>query len=255
MRAYKGYLIDLDGTVYRGAERIEGAVSFINKLRERSIPYLFVTNNSTKSPKQVAAHLQQFSIDANEDDVLTSSLAAATVIRKENKGASVYMIGETGLREALIEQGLHLTKQDPDYVVVGLDRQLTYDKLATACLAIRDGALFYSTNADKAIPTERGLLPGNGSVTTLIAEATGAEPLYIGKPAAKMVDEALDRLGLNRNEVLMIGDNYETDILAGINAGVDTLLVHTGVTTKEDLRHVKSKPTYTCDDLRNWTIP
>jgi 4-nitrophenyl phosphatase len=254
MKAYKGFLIDLDGTMYRGTERIHEAVEFVKKLNEVNLPYLFVTNNSSKTKKQVAEVLKGFEIPATSDHVFTTSMATASYISNLKEGATVYCIGEDGIREALTEKGLELVDENPDYVVIGIDRSITYEKLAKACLAVRNGATFISTNGDIALPTERGLLPGNGSLTSVITVSTQTEPIFIGKPEPIIMEMALETLGTKKEETLMIGDNYQTDILAGIRTGLDTLLVHTGVTTKKHLEDIDIHPTYTVDGLDEWEI-
>ncbi|MBB5173544.1 TIGR01457 family HAD-type hydrolase [Texcoconibacillus texcoconensis] len=252
MKAYDGYLLDLDGTMYRGEERIEAASRFVKRLVEAEKPYLFVTNNSTKTPEQVAKKLKEMDIPATKDHVFTTSMATAEYIQKKMKQASVNMIGEEGLRVALEGKGFTLAEEDADYVVVGLDRSINYEKLATACLAVRNGATFLSTNGDIAIPTERGLLPGNGSITSVVTVSTGVEPTFIGKPESIIVDQALDVLGTSKEHTVMVGDNYDTDILAGINAGLDTVIVHTGVTTKEQLVTKERQPIASIDSLDDW---
>lgn len=254
MKSYKGYLIDLDGTMYRGTERIEEAVTFVKKLRDKGLPYLFVTNNSSKTPDQVAAHLTQFDVPVTNEQVFTTSMATAAYISEEKSNASIYVIGGEGIRQALTDKGMKLVTDSPDYVVVGLDREITYEKLAFGTLAVRGGAKFISTNGDIAIPTERGLLPGNGSLTSVIAVSTQTQPLFIGKPEAVIMEQALEVLGLPKEDVLMIGDNYDTDIKAGLNVGMDTLIVHTGVTTVEMLEEMDQLPTYSISSLAEWDI-
>ncbi|MGD7046239.1 TIGR01457 family HAD-type hydrolase [Jeotgalibacillus proteolyticus] len=254
MKAYKGYLIDLDGTMYRGTEPIKEAVAFVKKLHERGIPYLFVTNNSSKTPDQVAEHLTKFDVPVSNDQVFTTSMATAAFISQEKMDASVYVIGGEGIRQALQEKGMELVTESPDYVVVGLDRDITYEKLALGCLAVRGGAKFISTNGDIAIPTERGLLPGNGSLTSVITVSTQTEPVFIGKPEAIIMEQALQVLGLPKEEVAMIGDNYDTDITAGLNVGMDTIIVHTGVTTKDILMTMERQPTFSITSLSEWDI-
>ncbi|MEH7018664.1 MULTISPECIES: TIGR01457 family HAD-type hydrolase [Bacillus] len=249
---YKGYLIDLDGTMYRGEERIEEASDFVKALQERNLPYLFVTNNSTRKPEQVADKLVQFDIPASAERVFTTSMATANFIYERKQNASVYMIGEEGLRDALVEKGFTLVDNNPDFVVVGLDREVTYEKLAKACLAVRNGATFISTNGDIAIPTERGLLPGNGSLTSVVTVSTTVNPIFIGKPESIIMEQALKVLGTTKEETLMVGDNYDTDILAGMNAGMDTLLVHTGVTSVEKLTEYDVQPTHVIHSLTEW---
>jgi 4-nitrophenyl phosphatase len=251
-KTYKGYLIDLDGTMYRGSERIEAASDFVKKLKEQGIPYLFVTNNSSRTPAQVAKKLLEFDIPASEELVFTTSQATANYISEINSDASVYAIGEEGIMTALKEKGLTFAGEDADFVVIGIDRDISYEKLAVACLAVRNGATFISTNGDIAIPTERGLLPGNGSLTSVIAVSTQTRPIFIGKPESIIMEQALKVLGTAKEETLMVGDYYDTDILAGMNAGLDTLLVHTGVTTKDLLKGYEKQPTYTVDSLDQW---
>lgn len=253
-KRYHGYLIDLDGTMYRGSQRIEAASDFVQRLMTEKIPYLFVTNNSSRTPEQVAAKLRDFDIPAERDQVFTTSQATANYIYERKPDASVYVIGEEGLKSALAEKGFKEAKEDAEFVVMGIDHEINYEKLAVACLAIRNGATFLSTNGDIAIPTERGLLPGNGSFTSLVSVSTRTEPTFIGKPESIIVEQALKLLGTEKADTLMVGDNYDTDILAGIHAGIDTLLVHTGVTTKELLKSYEVQPTYTVDTLDDWTF-
>jgi len=252
MKSYKGYLIDLDGTMYRGTEQIAEAAGFINDLRKRDIPYLFVTNNSSRTPAQVADKLRSIGISTEDDQVFTTSMATANYIAEQKKGASVYVVGEEGIIEALKEKGMKLVEEHPDFLVMGIDRGINYEKLSKACLAVRDGAVFISTNGDIAIPTEQGLLPGNGSLTSVVSVSTQVQPIFIGKPESVIVEQALRVLGVPKEETIMVGDNYDTDILAGINAGIDTLLVHTGVTTKERLKQYKEQPTHVVDTLDLW---
>ncbi|GIN56667.1 haloacid dehalogenase [Lederbergia ruris] len=252
MKNYGGYLIDLDGTMYRGLEKIEEALQFVEELKGRGIPYLFVTNNSSKRPEQVAQVLEDFGLETKKEQVFTTSMATANFLHEKKPGASVYAIGGEGLQSALTEKGFDLVDEEPDAVVIGLDRDITYEKLAKACLAVRNGAMFISTNGDIALPTERGFLPGNGALTAVISVSTQTEPIFIGKPQAIIVEQALTELGTSKEATLMVGDNYDTDILAGIQAGLDTLLVHTGVTTREMLIEKMVQPTYVLDSLAEW---
>ncbi|GEM01113.1 4-nitrophenyl phosphatase [Halolactibacillus halophilus] len=252
MTMYSGYLIDLDGTVYNGTEKIPAAVEFVKVLNEKKIPYLFLTNNSTKHPRDVAEKLRAMDIAATENQVLTTSMATAKYVSEQHPGAKVYPIGEEGLIMALEAEGLVLTDDDPDYVVMGLDREITYEKLSIGALSIRNGAKFIATNGDIKLPSERGFLPGAGSVISVLSVTTEVEPKFIGKPEPIMVEQALEVLGTDKAETLMIGDNYYTDILAGINAGVDSLLVFTGVTKLADLQAIDKQPTYTIQSLADW---
>ncbi|MGE8207561.1 TIGR01457 family HAD-type hydrolase [Heyndrickxia sp. NPDC080065] len=254
MKKYKGYLIDLDGTMYRGNEKIDAAGDFIQRLRRKNIPYLFVTNNSSRTPEQVAKKLNEFDIPVEENQIFTTSMATAEYIYEQNQNGTIYVIGEEGLKTALKQKGFQFTDEHPDFVVVGIDRKINYEKLSLACLAVRSGATFISTNADIALPTERGFLPGNGSITSVITVSTQTEPIFIGKPESIIMNQALTFLGTKKEETMMVGDFYDTDILAGINAGIDTLLVHTGVTTKEALLKKEKQPTFAVNSLDDWEV-
>ncbi|MCQ6276545.1 TIGR01457 family HAD-type hydrolase [Bacillus sp. V3B] len=253
-KKYQGYLIDLDGTMYRGKEVIQEAADFVKKLNQLHLPYLFVTNNSSRTPGQVAEKLSGFGIQTEEKQVFTTSQATANYIYEQKNDASVYVIGEEGILTAIKEKGLSFGNEKADFVVIGIDHSISYEKFAVACLAIRNGATFVSTNADIAIPTERGLLPGNGSLTSVLTVSTQTQPIFIGKPESIIMEQALKVLGTKKEETLMIGDYYDTDIMAGMNADMDTLLVHTGVTTKELLLGYEKKPTYVVDSLDQWEI-
>ncbi|MCO5358913.1 TIGR01457 family HAD-type hydrolase [Staphylococcus pasteuri] len=254
MKQYKAYLIDLDGTMYKGTDEIDGASQFIDYLNEHQIPHLYVTNNSTKTPDQVADKLHEMNIDATPDEIVTSALATADYISEQSPGASVYMLGGEGLHSALTEAGL-VVKNDEnvDYVVIGLDENVTYEKLAIATLAVRKGATFISTNPDVSIPKERGFLPGNGAITSVVSVSTGVQPQFIGKPETIIMNNSLELLQLNKEEVAMVGDLYDTDIMSGINVGIDTIHVQTGVTTLEEIQTKDIPPTYSFKDL-NETI-
>lgn len=250
MKQYKGYLIDLDGTMYKGADEIDGAKQFIDYLNQHDIPHLYVTNNSTKVPEDVVKKLAGFGIEAKPEEVVTSALATAHYIKQENAQASIYVIGEGGLRQALLNQGLTLIDDTHvDYVVVGLDTKVDYDKFSQGTLGVRNGAKFISTNQDISIPNERGFLPGNGAITSVITTSTKVQPTFIGKPQPIIMDMAMDVINLPKEEVAMVGDLYETDIMSGINAGIDTIHVQTGVTSKEELAEKEQQPTYTFKDL------
>ncbi|SDJ62916.1 TIGR01457 family HAD-type hydrolase [Salimicrobium halophilum] len=254
MKNYKGLLIDLDGTMYRGAKVIEEAPRFVKRCREQGIPYLFLTNNSAKTPDQVAEKLNGMGIPASSENVYTSSMAAASYVSHHRPQAKVYMIGEEGLKQALEKQGMTFVEEGADVVVVGIDRGLSYEKLGRAARNIEKGALFVSTNGDKAIPSEEGFLPGNGAITEAIALTAGIRPIFTGKPEAIVVDEALDQLGISKAEALLVGDNYYTDILAGIHSGIDTLMVETGATSFKELNDVQAQPTYKIKTLDEWSF-
>ena len=245
MEKYKAICLDLDGTVYRGIEPIPEAVTFIGNMQHGGIDPYFITNNSSMTRLQLQEKLASFGIKADSNRIMTSAIAAAKYCKENFEGASVMMIGEKGLEEALKSEGILLTEEDPDVVIMGIDRGITYAKLANACLAIRAGAHFIATNSDKALPTERGLVPGNGSFAKLMEIATGISPVFIGKPEAYMLEFIQQENGYLKEEMIMIGDNYDTDIQAGIRFGIDTVHVAGGVTSLEEVMTKEQIPTYT----------
>ncbi len=248
---YKGYLIDLDGTAYNGTDVIPETIEFTNELIKKEIPFLFVTNNSSATELDVVDKLNNMGYNTTVNNILTTAYATAKYISLNIKNAKVLMIGSSGLYSALKNESIEITD---DYsiantVVIGLDKKVDYDKFSDACLAIRNGAHFISTNPDIAIPTEIGFLPGNGALTKLVEHSTGESPLYIGKPNEYIMQTALDKLNLTASEVCMIGDNYNTDILAGINMNIDTIYVQTGLTTLNEIKNKTKKPTHICKNL------
>lgn len=252
---YKGYLIDLDGTIYKGKDRIPAGEAFVHSLQEKGIPHLFVTNNTTRTPEAVQEMLAtQFDIDTPLESIYTASLATVDYMNQLAKPKTVYVIGEMGLKTAIAQAGYVLDEDNPAYVVVGLDTDLTYDKLLKATLAIQKGAVFIGTNPDLNIPTERGLLPGAGSIIHLLAKATRVEPTIIGKPEAIIMDKALERLGIAREEAIVVGDNYLTDIMAGIQNGIATLLVTTGFTKPDEVATLPVAPTHVLSSLAEWSF-
>ncbi|MEE8825241.1 putative hydrolase YutF [Lentilactobacillus sunkii] len=257
MTKYKGYFIDLDGTVYAGKKRIPAAKRFIERLQQAEIPFLFVTNNSTQLPRDVVKNLaDNHDIHVKPENVYTSGMATVDFMNahKPTNSPTVYIVGEIGLKQVILANGYRLDADHPDYVVVGLDSDLTYEKLSEAVLAIRSGSTFIGTNPDTNIPKERGMMPGAGSVVKFVEYATQIEPIMIGKPKARIIDSAIKKIGLDQSDVVMVGDNYNTDIKAGINAGVDTLLVYTGLSTKGQVANETIQPTYQIDSLDDWRL-
>ena len=250
---YKGYLIDLDGTIYKGKDRIPEGEIFFNELQKRHIPYLFVTNNSMRTPEMVQELLRnQCELETPLETIYTATLATVDYMNDMNRGKTVYVIGETGLKSAIAEAGYTVDEENPAYVVVGLDREVTYEMLVKATLAIHKGAIFIGTNPDLNIPTERGLLPGAGSLLALIEAATRVKPIIIGKPKAIIMNKALEILGTERSQTIVVGDNYLTDITAGIKNDFPTLLVTTGFTKAEEVANLPVKPDHVLSSLVEW---
>ena len=253
---YDGYFIDLDGTIYQGTKRFPAGKRFIERLAESSSQYLFVTNNSTKTPDEVAANLtDNHDILTTAEQVYTSAMALADYLAELGDIKRVLMIGEIGLQVALEAKGFELVSEGPaDAVAIGLDRDINYEKLVQATLAIQHGAKFVATNVDTNLPNERGMLPGAGTLVAALQTAVQQKPVVIGKPETIIMAGALRRTGLTADQVVMVGDNYNTDILAGINADIDTLLVYTGVSTKEQVAAADKQPTHEVDSLDDWEI-
>ncbi|MBU0278801.1 MULTISPECIES: TIGR01457 family HAD-type hydrolase [unclassified Gemella] len=249
IKKYSLYLIDLDGTMYNGNEKIKYAKEFIDYLNSNNIDYLFLTNNSTKTESDVVKKLKSLDIETSEKNIFTSSEAAALYMKKKSYKKS-YLIGEDGLRETLLRNDISITnKDDAQAVVVGLDRNLTYEKLKQACFIIRNGAEFIGTNPDKLLPTEEGMAPSNGGQVKYLEYVTGVKPTVIGKPNKIIMDLAISKFNYNMEDIVMVGDNYDTDIMSGINAGIDTIHVQTGVTIKEALKAKAKQPTYSIKNL------
>lgn len=254
-KKYGGYLIDLDGTIYLGNKRIPAGENFINRLQEAKIPYLLVTNNTTKTPRVVQKRLSQhFNIETPLETIYTASLATVDYMNDLGLEKTVYIIGEDGLKEAIYEAGYKKDRENPAYVVVALDTDLTYEMLVLATLAIHKGAKFIGTNPDLNLPNERGLTPGAGALIKMLEAATRVEATIIGKPEAIIADKAVEKLGLPKSDLLMVGDNYLTDIHTGINNGIDSLLVTTGFTKAEEVPNLPVPPTYVVSSLDEWEV-
>lgn len=183
MNSYKGYLIDLDGTVFKGTSVIPSAKQFIQKLISRNLPYVFITNNSALTAELLVDRLAEMGIAATKDHILTSSIATAKYIKQTSTNPKCFMIGEAGLQHSLEEEAIDITNEDVTHVVMGIDREITYEKLASAAEFVRKGASFISTNKDLSIPSHDGIKPGNGAFTSVVALSSGVEPLFMGKPA------------------------------------------------------------------------
>ncbi|HEP6033861.1 TPA: TIGR01457 family HAD-type hydrolase [Streptococcus pyogenes] len=252
---YKGYLIDLDGTIYQGKTRIPAGERFIKRLQEKGIPYLLVTNNTTRTPEMVQSMLaNQFNVETGIETIYTATMATVDYMNDMNRGKTAYVIGETGLKSAIAAAGYVEELENPAYVVVGLDSQVTYEMLAIATLAIQKGALFIGTNPDLNIPTERGLMPGAGALNALLEAATRVKPVFIGKPNAIIMNKSLEVLGIQRSEAVMVGDNYLTDIMAGIQNDIATILVTTGFTRPEEVPTLPIQPDHVLSSLDEWRL-
>ena len=245
---YDAFLFDLDGTVYRGEHAIDGAAEAVEAARRRTVR--FVTNNASRGPDEVAAHLTEIGIRAATDEVSTSAQAAAAVLAEKTTG-TVLVVGSPALEREVELVGLTPTRtadDDVTAVVQGLSKQTNWQDLAEATVALNKGVLWVACNVDPTLPTERGMLPGNGSFVAALRTATGREPIVAGKPATPLMDQAVR--AAHATHALAIGDRLDTDIAGAVAAGLDSLLVFTGVTTPAELLASDLKPTYLAADVR-----
>ena len=243
----KGVMLDMDGVLYHGTRPIDGAAEFLAWL---PVPYVFVTNNSSRTPKQVAQKLDRMGIRNTPDQILTSSLATAYYLKKNAPPQTpIYAIGEVGLFTALQDAGFVLTEDHPNYVVVGLDREFNDDKLQIAVQAIAHGATFIGTNMDRILMTEKGAFPGTGTIVERVATAANQSPLVMGKPEKQIFAMAADLLKLPLKDLLMIGDNLETDIKGAHFHNFQAAFMLTGVSTLADLGKSKLSPRFVANNL------
>ena len=232
-RVIRSWLMDMDGVLVREESPVPGADEFIARLRELEIPFLLLTNNSIYTPRDLAARLRASGLDVPEGAIWTSALATARFLDDQRPDGSAFVIGEAGLTTALHEAGYTLTDRAPDYVVLGETRTYSFERITTAIRLIAAGARFIATNSDATGPAPDGPLPATGAVAALISRATGVEPYFVGKPNPLMMRSALNAIDAHSETTAMIGDRMDTDVIAGLEAGMETILVLTGLTTRE----------------------
>jgi NagD protein len=237
-----GYLIDMDGVIYRGGHLIPGADRFINGLREAEIPFRFLTNNSQRTRRDVATRLQRLGIDVEEEHVYTCAMATARFLAQQKPRGTAFVIGEGGLLTALHENGYAIVDKDPDYVVVGEGRTISFEMVEAALKMIMSGAKLVATNLDPNCPTDTGLRPGCGATVAMLETASGVKAFSVGKPSPFMLRAARKDLGLTTDQTIVIGDTMETDILGGVQLGFQTILVLSGGTRREDLDRYAYQP-------------
>ena len=229
-REIRSWLMDMDGVLVREQDAVPGAPEFIARLKELGIPFLLLTNNSIYTPRDLAARLIRTGLEVPEGSIWTSALATAQFLDDQRPGGSAFVIGESGLTTALHEKGYTLTERDPDYVILGETRTYSFERITQAIRLIAAGSRFIATNPDNVGPTPEGPLPATGSVAALVSRATGVDPYYVGKPNPLMMRSALNAIDAHSETTAMIGDRMDTDIVAGLEAGLETILVRTGVT-------------------------
>lgn len=245
----ESWLTDMDGVLVHEGIPIPGAEGFIKKLRDSGKPFLVLTNNSIYTPRDLQARLSRMGLAVPVDNIWTSALATAKFLDVQRPGGTAYVIGEAGLTTALHDIGYILTDHEPDYVVLGETRTYSFESLTKAIRLINDGARFICTNPDETGPSAEGPLPAAGSVAALITKATGKDPYFAGKPNPLMMRTGLNAIGAHSETSAMIGDQMDTDVLAGLEAGMETFLVLTGLTKPADVDRYPFRPSTIVDSI------
>jgi NagD protein len=248
-REIKSWLMDMDGVLVHEEQAIPGADRFIAALRERDVPFLVLTNNSIYTRRDLAARLRTSGLDIPEGSIWTSALATARFLEDQRPGGSAFVIGEAGLTTALHQGGYTLTERDPDYVVLGETRTYSFERITHAIRLIERGARFIATNPDATGPSPDGSLPATGAVAALISRATGRDPYYVGKPNPLMMRSALNAIDAHSETTAMVGDRMDTDVVSGLEAGLETVLVLTGVSTRESAERFPFRPSRIVDSV------
>jgi NagD protein len=233
-REIRSWLMDMDGVLVHEEAAIPGADRFLAALRGRGLPHMLLTNNSIYTRRDLAARLRASGLEVDEESIWTSALATAKFLEDQRPGGSAFVIGESGLTTALHSTGYTMTERDPDYVVLGETRTYSFERITQAIRLVAAGARFIATNPDPIGATPAGPLPATGSVAALISRATGVDPYYVGKPNPLMMRSALNALDAHSESTAMVGDRMDTDVVSGLEAGLHTILVLTGVTTAEE---------------------
>jgi NagD protein len=226
--------MDMDGVLVQEEHAVSGADEFVATLQAQKVPFLVLTNNSIYTPRDLAARLRNNGIDVPEENIWTSALATARFLEDQRPGGSAYVIGEAGLTTALHSVGYTLTDANPDYVVLGETRTYSFERITQAIRLLENGARFIATNPDPTGPSLQGPMPATGSVAALITRATGIDPYFVGKPNPLMMRSALNAIDAHSETAAMVGDRMDTDIVSGLEAGMETILVLTGVTERHD---------------------
>ncbi len=248
-RKINSWLMDMDGVLLREEHAIPGADRFLARLRELDRPFLVLTNNSIYTPRDLSARLAAIGLDVPEERIWTSALATARFLEGQRPAGSAFAIGESGLTTALHDAGYTLSERSPDYVVLGETRTYSFERIAHAIRLIAAGARFIATNPDPTGPTPDGPLPATGSVAALISRATGVEPYFIGKPNPLMMRSALNAIEAHSETTAMVGDRMDTDVVSGLEAGMHTVLVLTGSTTREQAERFPYRPSRIVDSI------
>lgn len=249
MEEPKNFITDMDGVLIKGTQLIPGADGFIHRLEELGREYLVLTNNPLYTPRDLAHRLQRFGLEIPAERLFTSAMATASFLQSQRPEGTAFVIGESGLTQAIHDIGYVITDSDPDYVILGETDSYNYKIITQAIRLIDAGARFIATNPDVTGPTEAGIVPGCGAMAALLEKATGKAPFYVGKPNPLMMRSALNYLDVHSEDTVMIGDRMETDIVAGVESGMRTILVLTGVARREDVESFPYRPTWIMDSI------
>lgn len=247
LRDKKGYICDMDGVIYHGARLIDGAKVFVDWLKKEGKRFLFLTNSSASSPKELKQRLAHMGIEVGEEHFMTSALATASFLASQHPNAGVFVIGESGLVNALYDKGFCIDRVKPDYVVVGETRTYNFEQIAHAIQLVLNGAKLIGTNPDVTGPAESGVVPACKALIAPIELATDRKAYFVGKPNPLMMRHAIKRIRCRREETLIIGDRMDTDIIAGIESEIETVLVLSGITKKENLTSFPYQPDHVLD--------
>jgi len=251
IRAKKGFICDMDGVLYHGNRLLDGVGDFVNWLNENGKKYLFLTNSSERSPRELSQKLKRLGLDVSEEHFYTSAIATAAFLASQKPGGSAYVIGEAGLINAVYDAGFSMNDINPDYVVVGETTTYSYDKIKRATRLVMDGAKLIGTNPDISAPGEHGIIPATKALIAPIEIATGHSAYFVGKPNPLMMRHAMRLLGLKNEDIAIIGDRMDTDMIAGIESDIDTILVMTGVTNNENIDLFPYSPKYILDGVKD----
>lgn len=236
------WLTDMDGVLVHEGQPIPGAPDFVGRLRQSGKPFLVLTNNSIYTPRDLVARLSRVGFHVPEQAIWTSALATAQFLHDQRPGGTAYVLGEAGLTTALHEIGYVLTDHEPDYVVLGETRTYSFEAITKAVRLINNGARFICTNPDSTGPSGEGALPATGAVAAMVSKATGVEPYFVGKPNPMMMRSALNTIKAHSETTAMVGDRMDTDVLCGLEAGLETILVLTGISTRSDVDRFPYRP-------------
>ena len=249
MKTVKHVITDMDGVLVKGTQVIPGAERFIARLQEQGREYLLLTNNSLYTPRDLAHRLHTLGLEIPTERLFTSAMATADFLRGQRQQGTAFVVGATGLTQAIHDIGYVITDVEPDYVVLGETEGYNFESITKAVRLIEGGARFIATNPDVSGPSEAGTVPGCGAMAALIEKASGKAPMYVGKPNPLMMRSALNYLDVHSEDTVMVGDRMDTDIVAGVESGMRTILVLTGVTRREDIDRFPYQPTWILESV------